>query len=76
MLLLANVNSAASAAEFAGLAVFFVFLAAIPTTIIVNLIVMKPTGDVLEHFKRGMIIPLIALAWAVVYQLGLWDALF
>ena len=76
MLVLANVDSSAAAAEFAGLGVFLVYLAAIPTTIVVKLIVMRPFGEIFDHFKRGMIVPAVALAWAILYQTGLWDLVF
>ena len=73
MLLLASVDSSAGAAEFAALGVFFVLLAAIPVTVIGNLLLLAPSGTWLDHFKRGMILPGLFLAWAVLYQTGLWD---
>lgn len=76
MLALASVDSSAAAAEFAALGVFFVLLGAIPTTIVVNLIVLKGSGATIEHFKRGMIAPAIFLVWAIIYQIGLWDRIF
>ena len=75
MLGLANVDSAAGAAEFAALGVFFVFLFALPVTVIGNTILLRRSGTALDHFKRGMIIPAIFLLWTVVYQTGLWDQL-
>lgn len=75
MLLLANVDSSAGAAEFAALGVFFVLLLAIPVTLVGNYLLLKPSGSALDHFRRGMILPGAFLAWTVVYQTGLWDRL-
>lgn len=75
MLLLANIESSAGAAEFAALGVFLVLLFAIPVTLIGNYLLLKPSGSALDHFKRGMILPGVFLAWTVVYQTGLWDRL-
>ncbi len=75
MLALANVDSSARAAEFAALGVFFALLAAIPVTVIGNILLLKPTGSTLDHFRRGMFLPGAFLLWALVYQAGWWDQL-
>ena len=75
MLLLANVDSAAHAAEFAALGVFFMLLVALPITVIGNFILLRPIGDTLDHFKRGMILPAFFILCAIIYQTGLWDQL-
>ena len=76
MLVIANVESGAAAAEFAALGVFFMLLVALPITLIVNSAVMlqevKTTKDC---FMRGMVVPGIVLLAAIVYQSGLWDRL-
>jgi hypothetical protein len=75
MLLLANVDSAAHAAEFAALGVFFMLLVALPITIVGNFILLRPNGNTLDHFKRGMILPAFFILCAIIYQTGLWDQL-
>lgn len=76
MLGLTQVESAAGAAEFAGLGVLFALLAAIPLTIVANLFLLPPRGEIVDYFKKGMVVPLIAIVWAVLYNAGIWDALF
>lgn len=75
MLLLANVDSSAKAAEFAGLGVLFLLIFALPITLIGNILLLKTAGSGREHFKRGMILPGAFFMSAVIYQSGLWDAL-
>lgn len=75
MLLLANVDSVAHAAEFAALGVFFMLLVALPITIVGNFILLRPNGNTLDHFKRGMILPAFFILCAIIYQTGLWDQL-
>ena len=76
MLGIANVESRASAAEFAALAVFFMLLVALPITLVVNAAVMLQKAEsVRQCFIRGMVLPGIVMLAAVVYQSGLWDAL-
>ena len=76
MLIIANMESGASAAEFAALAVFFMLLVALPITLVVNAAVMlQKTESAKQCFMRGMVVPGIVLLAAVVYQTGLRDAL-
>lgn len=74
MLFIANVDSRASAAEFGGLAVFFMLLIALPITVIANAIILSGRSDG-AYFKRGMMVPALVLIAAVIYQTGLWDYL-
>ncbi len=76
MLSVAHMESGASAAEFGGLAVFFMLLASLPVTLVVNSVVLLQDSDTaLSCFARGMITPGLVLVAAVVYQSGLWDRL-
>ncbi len=76
MLIIANVDSGASAAEFAGLAVFFMLLISLPITIVLNTVLMfKNFHTPIACLGRGMIIPVLILISAIVYQSGLWDKL-
>ena len=74
MLLIANLDSGASAAEFAGLAVFFMLLFTLPLTAVLNLAFVL-AGDRTRrvHFARDMVLPAVFLAAALIYQSGLWD---
>ena len=74
MLVIANVDSQAKAAEFAGLAVLFMLIIALPITIIANAIILSRQSEG-RYFKRGMIVPTLVLIAAVIYQTGLWDYL-
>ena len=76
MLVIANVESGAAAAEFGALAVFFMLLVALPITLVVNSAVMlQEAKSAKECFTRGMTLPGVVLLAAVVYQSGLWDRL-
>lgn len=76
MLVIANLESGAAAAEFAALGVFFMLLAALPITLIVNgAVMLRDVETVKACFLRGMVVPGIVLVAAVVYQSGLWDLL-
>ena len=76
MLIIANVDSGASAAEFAGLAVFFMLLISLPITIVLNTVLMfKNFHTPKACLSRGVIIPVLILILAIVYQSGLWDKL-
>ncbi len=76
MLVIANMESGASAAEFGGLAVFFMLLASLPVTLVVNLVILlQDSSTPLACFARGMIIPGLVIAAGVIYQSGLWDEL-
>ena len=74
MLVIANVESGAAAAEFGALAVFFMLLVALPITLVVNSAVMlQEAKSVKDCFKRGMVVPGIVMLAAIIYQSGLWD---
>ena len=76
MLVIANVESDAAAAEFGALAVFFMLLVALPVTLVVNAAVMlQKAGNAKQCFTRGMLLPGFVLLAAIVYQSGLWDRL-
>jgi len=74
MLTIANMESGAGAAEFGGLAVFFMLLFALPVTLIINLVVLlQGSKSRASCFAIGMISPGIFLLAAAIYQSGLWD---
>ena len=76
MLIIANMESGASAAEFGGLAVFFMLLASLPITLTVNSVMLLQNPEsTISCFARGMIPPGLVLIAAVIYQSGLWDGL-
>lgn len=76
MLLIANLESRAGAAEFAGLGVFFMLLFSLPVVLVLNsIIVLGYQGTRKSCFLRGMILPAIVFVAAIVYQSGLWDRL-
>ena len=76
MLGLTQVESAAGAAEFAGLGVLFALIAAVPVTIVANLFLLPVRGDVMAYFRKGMIVPVLFFVWGVLYHAGIWDVLF
>jgi len=76
MLIVANMESGAAAAEFGGLAVFFMLLISLPVTLIVNSLMLLLNSETANScFMRGMIPPGLVLIAAVIYQSGLWDRL-
>ncbi|NNC68941.1 MAG: hypothetical protein HKN83_13005 [Gammaproteobacteria bacterium] len=76
MLIIINVESGASAAEFGALAVFFMLIISLPITLLVNtVVILQDIQTKKSCFVRGMIAPGIVLIGAVVYQSGLWDKL-
>lgn len=76
MLIIANMDSGASAAEFGGLAVFFMLLASLPITLTTNAVMLaQDPKSATSCFARGMIPAGLVLITAVVYQSGLWDKL-
>jgi len=76
MLWIANLDSRAAAAEFAGLGVFFMLLFSLPVVLVLNsMIVLGCEGTRKSCFLRGMILPAIVFLAAIVYQSGLWNRL-
>lgn len=76
MLIIANMESGAKAAEFGGLAVFFMLLISLPVTLTVNsLMLLQSSETAISCFTRGMIPPGLVLIAAGIYQSGLWDKL-
>ena len=74
MLIIANMKSGAKAAEFGGLAVFFMLLISLPITLTVNsLMLLRSSETAISCFRWGMIPPGLVLIAAVIYQSGLWD---
>ncbi|MBT8446825.1 MAG: hypothetical protein KJO38_06745, partial [Gammaproteobacteria bacterium] len=74
MLLIANVDSRAGAAEFAGLGVFFMLLLALPVTLIIGAVLLSgESRSPPALFGRGMIAPGVVIGAAIAYQSGLWN---
>ena len=76
MLIIMNIESDASAAEFGALAVFFILIISFPIILIVNSVtILQDIQKKKSCFIRGMIVPSVVLIGAIVYQTGLWDKL-
>ena len=74
MLIIARMDSGASAAEFGGLAVFFMLLISLPITLTANsLMLLRDYQSVSSCFRFAMIPPGIVILAAIIYQSGLWD---
>lgn len=71
-----NLDSGASAAEFAALGVMLGAIVVGPIVLVVNFVLAFQGGATAgQCFKRGMIAPGVVLIGAFVYQTGLWDAM-
>ena len=76
MLIIVNMESGASAAEFGGLAVFFMLLISLPITLTANsIMLLRNPESVTSCFGLAMIPPGLVLIAGVIYQSGLWDKL-
>jgi len=76
MMVIANLDSRAGAAEFAALGVFFMLLVALPITLVINTaVVLQKAESAKSCFMRGMVVPGIVMLAGIAYQAGLWDLL-
>jgi hypothetical protein len=76
MLFIASLESGAGAAEFGGLAVFFILLFSLPLTLVVNAIMLlRNPKSIASCFGFAMIPIALVLIAGIVYQSGLWDKL-
>jgi len=76
LLLIMNFETGAGAAEFAALGIFLGAVIVTPFVLILNaFIAFQIVGSAEKCFWRGMIVPLVVLIGAIVYQVGLWDAI-
>ena len=76
LLVIMNLDSGASAAEFAALGVMLGAIVMGPIVLVVNFVLAFQGGDTSgQCFRRGMISPGVVLVGAFVYQIGLWDAM-
>lgn len=76
MALLMNAESRAGAAEFAALGLLFMLLAALPVTLVVDLLLaLSSNRSGPACFAVGMLPVGLVLVAAKVYHSGLWDRL-
>ncbi|NNC63679.1 MAG: hypothetical protein HKN84_02755 [Gammaproteobacteria bacterium] len=76
LLIIMNLPTGAGAAEFAALGIMLGAITVAPIVLLVNLVVaFQDIETPLSCFKRGMVVPGLVLIGALVYQIGLWDAI-
>ena len=76
LLVIMNFETGAGAAKFAALGIFLGAVIVTPFVLILNsFIAFQNVGSAKKCFWRGMIVPLVVLIGAIVYQTGLWDAI-
>ena len=76
LVIIMNLPTGASAAEFAALGIVLGATMLAPIVLLANLVVaFQDVDTTVACFKRGMVAPGIILVGAFVYQIGLWDAI-
>ena len=77
LLIIMSMPTNTGAAEFAALGILLGAVIISPLLLIVNtLLAMGPARTRAACFKRGMAAPALVMLGALLFQLGLWDAIF